>query len=142
MVRQSTIKKQLFITATCGVLGILLGAFSAHGLETKVQESIITQHQLDVFEKGVRYQMYHVFFMLSIVLFNLYKQQCELYKSFWFALAGIILFSGSLYWIALQNIIHLPFPKFLFFITPLGGLCFITAWIFLFKEAAKIPNRQ
>lgn len=117
------------IAAISGGAAILLGAFSAHALEKMVEKNMMTPRQLEIFEKAVRYQMYHTIVILVLALFNLLQNKVIFQKSIYLLSAGIISFSGSLYWIALQHIIGISFPHFLFWTTPLGGILFVAGWI-------------
>lgn len=119
----------LIIAASLGALSIALGAFSAHTLELYVTKNILSSYHLTIFEKAVKYQMYHSIVLLLLTLFNLSQNKLIFYRSVYFILSGTILFSGSLYWMAIQNILPLPFPHSLFWITPLGGLLMIIGWI-------------
>ena len=103
----------LGIAAINGALAVLAGAFAAHGLRAHV-----SMEALSVFETGARYHMYHA---LAIALAALVPARAAS-AAF---LAGIVLFSGSLYLLALTGW-HL-----MVFITPLGGLCFIAGWMLL-----------
>lgn len=136
--KNKPIKQQMFIASFLGSLSIVLGAFSAHGLEGLVKSGILEPHYIQVFEKAVKYQIYHSIVLLILALFNLSHKNILFLNSFRIMLTGIILFSGSLYWIALQQIIHIPFPHFLFWITPLGGLFMIVGWVYIFIESKKI----
>lgn len=133
---------KVYISALLGALGIVLGAFSAHGLEKLVENEIIPFHHLNVFEKSVKYQMYHSIVLLILSITNLVLQKNVFHKSYWIILLGLILFSGSLYWIVLQNIIHVTFPKFLFWITPLGGLLMIIGWVFIIFDSKKLYDKH
>lgn len=114
------------IAALLGVLAVILGAFGAHGLKTKV-----SSEALAVFEVGVRYQMYHVFaLLLTGILFMAGDQKRLLWAGRLF-IAGIILFSGSLYALTFAMDAGNPALLKLGIITPLGGLCFIAGWLFL-----------
>jgi len=129
---------QIVLASFCGALSVMFGAFSAHTLENLVKNGILNIHSLQVFEKGVKYQFYHSIVLLILALFNFISNK-EVFKlSFWFIFAGILFFSGSLYWISLQEIIHINFPKTLFWITPLGGLLFILGWILIIFDIKKI----
>jgi uncharacterized membrane protein YgdD (TMEM256/DUF423 family) len=102
---------------------VIFGAFGAHALKAKLDAG-----QLQVFETAVRYQMYHAF-ALMLVGFSFDK----LHASWaglagWFFLAGILLFSGSLYLLSCKNLAGIENWKFLGPVTPLGGLCLITGW--------------
>lgn len=134
---KNKIKGQLFIAAFMGAFSIILGAFSAHGLEAYVNSGILSRHNLEVFEKGVKYQMNGAIVLLILSLINRLQLNIIFLWSFRLLVAGIICFSGSLYFIALQNLIHIFFPRFLFWITPLGGFLMIVAWIMIFIEGGK-----
>lgn len=124
--------KRIILTAAFfGALSVILGAFGAHGLK-----SIITSDQLEIWQKGVEYQFYHTFAILYLSTFARYKNKL-IGLSFLFFTLGIVLFSGSLYLLALKDAYHLSFAPVLGPITPIGGLCFILGWVFLFLAAVK-----
>jgi uncharacterized membrane protein YgdD (TMEM256/DUF423 family) len=121
----------LKIAAIAGALSVALGAFAAHGLK-----QLLSTDNLLVFETAVRYQFYHVFALLATGF---------LYKNFpaklmeWagkFFIAGIILFSGSLYLLCFVKHNDMPL-NWIGAITPFGGLAFITGWILLFFAVLK-----
>jgi uncharacterized membrane protein YgdD (TMEM256/DUF423 family) len=106
---------------------VILGAFGAHGLK-----KIISESSLQIFETGVRYQMYHAFgLMIAAIIFSTSIQKRVLLAGRLF-ITGIFTFSGSLYFLALTG------DKFRFVgaITPIGGSCFIVGWILLFAATA------
>jgi len=128
---------QIILASVCGALSVILGAFSAHSLENLVNNGTLSIHSFQVFEKGVKYQFYHSIVLLILAFLNVISNK-EIFKfSFWSITAGILFFSGSLYWISLQSIIHITFPHSLFWITPLGGLLFIIGWIFIIFDLKK-----
>jgi len=99
-------------------IGVALGAFAAHLLRGTLSESL--QH---TFETGVRYQIYH---SLAILIVALFAEKGSIFTTAGlFYAAGIVLFSFSLYALALSGI------KWIGAITPLGGLCFLTGHIVL-----------
>jgi len=118
--------------ALLGALSIILGAFGAHALK-----EIFTTDLLQVFETAVRYQMYHAFALLAVGI--LYKEfsnkQIKLAGNFF--IAGVVLFSGSLYSLCFIEYQHLSSLLWIGAITPLGGLCFIIGWLLLFAGAVK-----
>ncbi len=128
---------QLSIACVLGALSIVLGAFSAHALEKSVASNIMSQHHFEIFEKAVKYQMYHSIVLLILALFNILQKNTFFKISFLIIFLGIILFSGSLYWISMQSILAVCFPHFLFWITPLGGFLMIIGWIFILIETHK-----
>lgn len=120
----------LMIASLSGALSVVLGAFGAHGLKNKLSENL-----LNAFQTGVQYQMLHTLALLalSVLLIKLAKQPPFFIATGFLWIAGITLFSGSLYGLALGG------PSWLGPITPLGGLLLITAWICLAIGAAKLP---
>ena len=116
----------LLLAAVLGFIGVALGAFGAHGLRGR-----LTPEMLAVFETGVRYQMYHVFALLivSSAIGHLGAARF-LTIAGWSFFAGILLFSGSLYALALSS------TPALGAITPLGGVAFLIGWACLAFFAA------
>jgi uncharacterized membrane protein YgdD (TMEM256/DUF423 family) len=110
----------LLIGSLAGVLGVTLGAFGAHGLRGR-----LSPEMLAVFETGVRYHMYHA---LAIVLVSALMPRLDgwlIHAAGWSFAIGIVLFSGSLYLLAVTDV------RVLGAITPLGGIAFILGWAFL-----------
>ena len=118
-------KKILLTAAILGITAIILGAFGAHALK-----KILTETQLQSFEIGVRYQMYHAFFLLFLGIFTFLTEK-ERLVIFWLTLTGILFFSGSIYLLATNGITNLK-TKWLGPITPIGGVLLISAWGYLF----------
>jgi len=124
---------KLFLKAAAitGALSVALGAFAAHGLK-----DLLAAENLQVFETAVRYQFYHVFALLATGI---------LYKDFpvrpmkmagLFFMAGMVLFSGSLY--VLCYVKHHALPlNWVGAITPFGGASFIAGWVLLFLAVIK-----
>jgi uncharacterized membrane protein YgdD (TMEM256/DUF423 family) len=130
-------EKKLITIGVLGATGVALGALGAHFLKAKMQSGIITADQLDGFEKGVKYQMYHTISMLLLILLN--KQQQNKFFEYAYALFfwGIILFSGSLYFLCTRNLLGAEWLKVLGPVTPLGGICFILGWLCLIGAVLK-----
>ena len=118
-------KKILLTAAVLGLLAIILGAFGAHALKKS-----LSIEQLQSFEVGVRYQMYHALFLLFIGTFAFLDEK-ERMIIFWLTLSGVLLFSGSIYLLATNGITNMK-TKFLGPITPIGGFLLISAWSYLF----------
>lgn len=118
-------KKILLTAAILGITAIILGAFGAHSLK-----KVLTETQLQSFEIGVRYQMYHAFFLLFLGIFTFLSEK-ERLVIFWLTLTGILFFSGSIYLLATNGITNLK-TKWLGPITPIGGVLLISAWGYLF----------
>lgn len=122
----------LFLSAVCGLTGVAMGAFGAHGLK-----AMLSVEMLAVYKTAVDYQMWHA---LGLGLIAIIKQQSpesdHLKWAGWLMFGGILLFSGSLYLMAVLNI------KWLGMITPLGGVCFLLAWGLLAIFAYKSTERS
>jgi uncharacterized membrane protein YgdD (TMEM256/DUF423 family) len=118
---------QIKIGAAAALLAVAIGAFGAHGLESRLSD-----HEMEVFRTGVQYHFYHALGILLIAAIGDKLQSRKLAQ--WASrllLAGIVLFSGSLYVLALSGV------KVLGAVTPLGGLAFIAGWLCLFLSARK-----
>lgn len=127
----STMHKH-FLTASAlaAFFAVALGAFAAHGLKSRVDE-----HMLEVFQTGVRYHFFHALGLGLIALIaKQYPASRSLCWSGWLMVAGIVVFSGSLYVLALSGL------RWLGMVTPFGGLAFLAAWlllaVFAWREAA------
>lgn len=119
-------KTFLLVGALAGFLGVALGAFGAHGLQSR-----LSPEMLAVFETGVRYQMYHAFALLiTAAAIGRLGDARLLAVSGWFFVAGIIIFSGSLYALALTGVTMWGA------VTPIGGLAFLVGWACLAIFAA------
>ena len=117
-------RKILSTGAILGMIAIILGAFGAHALK-----KTLSIEQLATFETGVRYQIYHALFLLFIGLIKNMPQKAK--KAIYFlVLFGVILFSGSIYLLATNNLTPFDF-KIIGFVTPIGGLLLIIAWALL-----------
>lgn len=123
-------KKIIKVAAILGFIAIAFGAFGAHSLK-----KMVGVLELNTFETGVRYQMYHALFLLFVGTTNLISESAKkvIYLT---TLSGILLFSGSLYLLALNNFLPFNFKPF-GFVTPIGGLLFLTAWFWLFVNFHK-----
>lgn len=110
----------LFIGALLGGVGVGLGAFGAHGLKGR-----LSQEMLAVFETGVRYQMYHALALLALGAMMTRLDGRAVIVAGWSFTAGILIFSGSLYALALSGVTILGA------ITPIGGVAFLAGWVAL-----------
>ena len=104
------------IAAALCFLAVALGAFGAHWLRSTIESHGMT----DVWNKAVFYHFIHAIALLVLAFFGTANR-----GAWWLLLAGIFLFSGSLYLMALANL------RWLGAITPLGGLCFLAGWMWL-----------
>jgi uncharacterized membrane protein YgdD (TMEM256/DUF423 family) len=114
--------ERFFFTAgsLAAFVGVALGAFAAHGLRNR-----LTPEMLDIFEVGVRYQMYHAFGLLAVAWAASRWPESNINAAGWCFIIGIIIFSGSLYVLSLTGI------RWLGAITPLGGISFLIGWAIL-----------
>jgi uncharacterized membrane protein YgdD (TMEM256/DUF423 family) len=117
----------LAIAAVNGALAVGFGAFGAHGLSNRIDA-----HALSIFETGARYHMYHALAIgLSALAGRAGGQPFANFAAASF-LAGIVLFSGSLYLLALSG------TKALGMVTPFGGLAFLVGWLLLAYSAMRM----
>ena len=103
-------------------LGVAAGAFGAHALKNR-----LTSEMLEIFEVGVRYQMYHAFGLLVTVWSIIQWPQGHGVTAGWLFVVGTIIFSGSLYVLSISGI------RSFGAVTPLGGLAFLAGWIYLVR---------
>jgi uncharacterized membrane protein YgdD (TMEM256/DUF423 family) len=114
----------IVIGAASAFISVAAGAFGAHGLKSRLTPDLLT-----IFETGARYHMYHSLGLIAVGLLAAGRPSGLLTGAGWAMLAGILLFSGSLYALALSGV------RALGAITPLGGLAFLAGWA-LFALAA------
>lgn len=122
----------LFLGTTCAFLGVVFGAFGAHSLKTAISPELLA-----VYQTGVTYQMWHAFGLIAIALMQQHDAQSKLLK--WagaLMFLGIVLFSGSLYLLAILDLPTLGK------ITPLGGVSFLIAWSLLIIFSGKKPSQR
>lgn len=113
------------ITALTAALAVCLGAFGAHGLKP-----LLSEYQLMIYEKAVFYQFVHVLASFVALLAALFFRNEKFQTASILFLTGVLLFSGSLYGLAIYDLF--PLPKFILGpITPLGGMLFTIGWIWL-----------
>jgi uncharacterized membrane protein YgdD (TMEM256/DUF423 family) len=125
-------KNHLIAGSLFGALAVALGAFAAHGLK-----KIVAEETVSIFQTGVQYQMYHsLALLLTAVIFERFPYKWVKWSGNCF-IAGIILFSGSLYLLTAFKVNNITGMDAVGIITPLGGLLFITGWLFLFIGVMK-----
>jgi uncharacterized membrane protein YgdD (TMEM256/DUF423 family) len=119
-------KNFLLVAAVLGFLGVAFGAFGAHGLRGRLSPDMLA-----VFEIGVRYQMYHVFALLAVAVAIAHFGRTRLLViAGWSFIAGMLIFSGSLYALALTG------TGMFGAITPIGGVGLLLGWACLAFFAA------
>lgn len=112
-------KKIIVIASFSGALAVILGAFGAHALKNS-----LTPDQLNSFETGIRYQIIHSLLLLIVVIIPVLSiSHKQLIAKF--LMSGILCFSGSIYMLSLGVI---P-SKYIWFVTPIGGLLLIISWV-------------
>ena len=115
--------------ALLGALTVIFGAFAAHAIKSRVNADTLA-----VFETGIRYQMYHVF---AIILVGILYKEFPFKSMIWAGnlfLAGIMLFSGSLYLLTYFKANGSENMNWLGAITPFGGTCFIIGWSLILRS--------
>lgn len=128
-------KKYLIIGGLLAGAAVILGAMGAHGLRNHLDAV-----QINSFLTGVRYQFYHVIaILISSILYHQFKIKHFLLANHLF-LAGIILFSGSIYLLSTKPVTGFDLPSVFALITPVGGLVFIAGWILFVFGAFKIDD--
>lgn len=115
------------IGALLGASGVILGAFGAHALRFRLEP-----RDLEVFETAVRYQMYHAFAMIAAA-WLLSRNAPWAAAAAWAFIAGVIIFSGSLYLLVATG------QRWLGAVTPVGGVALIAGWLLLALAAFKQP---
>lgn len=112
--------------AVNAALSVAAGAFGAHALKARLSADMLA-----IFETGARYHMYHALALVLVGLFAAARPAANVAPAGWAMLAGIVLFSGSLYALALSGV------RVLGAITPLGGVAFLVGWALLAWAAVK-----
>lgn len=137
------IKRLLIAASALGFIAVAFGALGAHKLK-----DILSAENLEIFQKGVTYQFYHVFAMIAAAILLKQYDEKRFYRAGMFFMAGIICFSGSLYILALRDVQVSAASKMSDIIpsiiigpiTPIGGLLFLTGWIILLTGVMKIKS--
>jgi uncharacterized membrane protein YgdD (TMEM256/DUF423 family) len=112
--------------ALSAFIAVAAGAFGAHALRARIAPDLLA-----VFETGARYQMYHALALLAVAWASNHWPGVPVRAAGWLFIGGTVLFSGSLYLLALTG------ARWLGAITPLGGLLFLAGWVALAIAFAK-----
>jgi len=126
-------KKTLIAGSIFGLISIVLGAFASHGLE-----NMITKEAIETFQVGVRYQMYHALLLLFVGSTIKIKEKSKQWI-FLLTIAGVVLFSGSIYGLATNDLTGFDF-KTIGFVTPIGGLLLIVSWAIMLLDFLKLKD--
>jgi uncharacterized membrane protein YgdD (TMEM256/DUF423 family) len=116
----------LMLGGTFGFLGVAIGAFAAHMLKQKLAPDLF-----DIFEVGVRYHMYHALAILLVGVIAIQWPESGVGLAGWLFAAGILVFSGSLYVLAITG------TRWLGAITPIGGVALLAGWALLIWKSWK-----
>lgn len=120
----------LVFAALSGFIFVALGAFGAHGLS-----KVLDAKQMAWLQTGLEYQGLHTMAMLVLGIAVLFCDNAWFRRSAAFFAVGTLLFSGSLYWLALTSVKMWPY------ITPLGGFCFLIGWALLLVGALRLNKK-
>lgn len=127
----TTLQYRILIAASLfGATAVLFGALGAHFLR-----ALLTPEELNSFETGVRFQMYHAIVLLGMVAVAGKAKKSLMELAFYIFIAGIVFFSFSIYLFAGLEIIGISVNSMLRLLTPLGGLLLTFGWMLLFYSA-------
>jgi uncharacterized membrane protein YgdD (TMEM256/DUF423 family) len=119
-------KPFLVIAALLSAIAVILGAMGAHRLK-----EILSADTFEIFETGVRYQLYHCFALfITAIVYEKFRNKRTVFAGYFF-ITGIVFFSGSLYTITYLHAKHYSSIPGFWIVTPLGGLFFIIGWLLL-----------
>ena len=127
-------KRFLIAGSFFGLTAVIIGAFGAHALQ-----KILDVAQLNTFETGVKYQMYHALLLVFLGLFSVKTSKSKTVL-LWLLIIGVILFSWSIFGLATNSLTDFNF-KSIAILTPLGGTLLITAWALIFYKALTLKNQ-
>lgn len=132
---QKKFKILIIITSILGCLAVILGAFGSHVLPSHLGPKSVA-----AFKTGVNYHFIHTLAIFcTALLYRIYRIR-GLYYVCLFFLGGILLFSGSLYLLALKEVLGLGSTKFIGMLTPLGGLALMGSWAAVFFTVIRIKT--
>lgn len=124
----------LIAGAFFGVVAIILGAFAAHGLK-----SLVSPENIQIFETGVRYQMYSALLLLFLGGSPVASEKVETI-CFYLTIIGVLLFSGSIFLLATNSLTSFDF-RVIALLTPVGGFLMILAWLVLLFSFFKLKKK-
>jgi len=109
-----------------GAMSVVIGAFGAHALKARLE-----QNALEWIDIGVRYQMFHALAIIAVGLISLRVDNLGVMSAGWLFAVGTVLFSGSLYLMALTELR-------VGIVTPIGGACLLVGWLVLMVSMLRI----
>jgi uncharacterized membrane protein YgdD (TMEM256/DUF423 family) len=133
-------KKATVFASISGCIAVILGALGAHALSRYVDSGLITKESFHAYETAVHYQLLHSIAIIAIVALQ-YKFALYFKPLMNLMMAGIVLFSGSIYLLVLGEFLKINL-NWIGPVTPLGGLCLIAAWFTLFLSALKYKEKE
>lgn len=119
-------KRWLLFAGVFGFLSVATGAFGAHALK-----GLLDAYSLNIYNTAVQYQMFHTLALLGVGLLQMALPQSSYRLAGWSFTAGMVLFCGSLYLLAISGM------KWLGAVTPVGGLAFLTGWAAMLHTTAR-----
>ena len=122
--RKKNYKVFFYWFSLIGAMAVILGAFGAHTLKASLEPD-----QLNIYKTGIQYQFYHLSLLGMIAILQQKEKSSLLSLSFYLCLTGIVLFSGSLYLLSCRFLLGIASWTWLGPLTPIGGLCFVAAWL-------------
>lgn len=132
-------KSKIITIGLMGAVAVALGAMAAHFLKEKME---LAPDLLAGFETGVRYHMVHTIVMLALVVWNTSQKSKWLDRAYTCFLWGIVLFSGSLYFLCTRSLYNAEWLKALGPVTPIGGLVLIAGWIMIAVHGIKLAKQD
>ena len=136
-------RKIIITAAVFGMSSVIIGAWAAHGIQNFIPDAdVLKTNKIESFKTGVRYQVFHTILILILGITPKDKFTKHLNLAFLFTVIGVVLFSGSIYLLALKSQIGLnDLGKVLGPITPIGGMTLILAWGMLLLYGLKMKKK-
>ena len=125
----------LLASSSLGFLAVALGAFGAHGLKARLAPLADGAQRLEWWNTGSHYQMVHALALALVAYLSTRSSSTSVTVAAYAFIAGIVLFSGSLYVMTLTGI------RVLGAVTPFGGLAFLAGWAAVFVSALRLDPR-
>ncbi|MDQ3046207.1 MAG: DUF423 domain-containing protein [Bacteroidota bacterium] len=130
-------KRFLIFSGFSGAIAVALGAMGAHFLRSRMEAGLITETSLQAFQTAVHYHIYHTLALVAVAILADKLNHKLISKAGYCFMAGIVLFSGSLYILSTAGLFGFSTLRWLGPITPIGGLFFISGWLLFAFSAIK-----